>query len=232
MKKYSKRYKNELANFLFALSVLPALLYYFKNFNLYRSLAIYGLCMIASIFIIKLIQRRNNLKLLNSGIDIVDKMTGEQFEEFLLQHFRNLGYSGYVTRGSHDYGADLVVKKDGISTVVQAKRWKQKVGVEAVQQIVAAIKHYGVQQGIVVTNSFFTNNALNLAKSNNIMLWNRNKLISILMEKIENISDSDNGKAKYNVCPMCGKELIHKHGKRGSFIGCTSFPHCKYTRNI
>ena len=33
-------------------------------------------------------------------------------------------------------------------------------------------------------------------------------------------------------CPECGKPLVKKLGKRGSFIGCTGYPDCKYTRNI
>ncbi|MCX7627885.1 MAG: type I DNA topoisomerase [Methylophilaceae bacterium] len=33
-------------------------------------------------------------------------------------------------------------------------------------------------------------------------------------------------------CPLCGKPLSKKLGKRGSFIGCTAYPECDYTRNI
>lgn len=33
-------------------------------------------------------------------------------------------------------------------------------------------------------------------------------------------------------CPECGKPLVTRLGRRGSFIACTGFPECKYTRNI
>lgn len=33
-------------------------------------------------------------------------------------------------------------------------------------------------------------------------------------------------------CPECGKPLSIRLGKRGRFIGCTSYPECKYTRNL
>lgn len=33
-------------------------------------------------------------------------------------------------------------------------------------------------------------------------------------------------------CPKCGSNLAIKHGKNGSFIGCTNFPNCDYTRSI
>jgi DNA topoisomerase-1 len=33
-------------------------------------------------------------------------------------------------------------------------------------------------------------------------------------------------------CPKCGKPLNKRLGKRGSFIGCTGYPECDYTRNL
>jgi len=33
-------------------------------------------------------------------------------------------------------------------------------------------------------------------------------------------------------CPKCGKPLSKRLGKRGSFIGCTGFPECDYTRSL
>ncbi len=33
-------------------------------------------------------------------------------------------------------------------------------------------------------------------------------------------------------CPECGKDLAIKHGRFGSFIACTGYPECKYTKPI
>ena len=33
-------------------------------------------------------------------------------------------------------------------------------------------------------------------------------------------------------CPKCGQPLNKRLGKRGSFIGCTGYPECDYTRNL
>ncbi|MGY4686907.1 DNA topoisomerase I [Petrotoga mexicana DSM 14811] len=33
-------------------------------------------------------------------------------------------------------------------------------------------------------------------------------------------------------CPICGGDLILKHGKFGEFIACSNYPDCKYTRNV
>jgi len=34
-----------------------------------------------------------------------------------------------------------------------------------------------------------------------------------------------------NTCPRCGSELSERSGRFGTFIGCTSFPRCRYTRD-
>ncbi len=33
-------------------------------------------------------------------------------------------------------------------------------------------------------------------------------------------------------CPLCGKPLTSRLGKRGKFIGCSGYPECTYTRNV
>ncbi|MFC2476129.1 MAG: topoisomerase DNA-binding C4 zinc finger domain-containing protein [Catonella sp.] len=34
------------------------------------------------------------------------------------------------------------------------------------------------------------------------------------------------------MCPRCGGSLKLRNGKFGSFLGCTSYPDCRYTENI
>jgi restriction system protein len=174
--------------------------------------------------------------LLKSGIDIVDKMTGEEFEVFLLAHFINMGYKGNTTSKSHDYGADLVLKKDNKTIVVQAKRWGKKVGIEAVQQIIGAKKYYKANSSMVITSSYFTSSAVNLAKSDDVELWDRDVLIKV-MEKVngkqlaENNLDTDKI-SKRKVCKKCGADMVLRNGSKGSFFGCSKFPKCHYTEDI
>lgn len=35
-----------------------------------------------------------------------------------------------------------------------------------------------------------------------------------------------------NICPDCGGQLKEKNGRFGSFMGCTNYPKCTYTRKI
>jgi Restriction endonuclease len=130
----------------------------------------------------KLVYRLYRLRRLSrSGIAEIDTMDGRTFEVFLSTLFRHLGYSVEVTRYRGDYGADLVVKRGGRKTAVQAKRWKKRVGLKAVQEAVAAKAMYGCEGALVVANRDFTQQARRLARANKVELWDREVLVSKLL---------------------------------------------------
>jgi HJR/Mrr/RecB family endonuclease len=52
------------------------------------------------------------------SIGEIDSMTGRQFERRLERLFRQLGYTVQHTGSLDDFGADLVVEKEGARTVV------------------------------------------------------------------------------------------------------------------
>jgi restriction system protein len=116
-----------------------------------------------------------------SGIAQVDRMDGKIFEEFLGTLFHRLCYRVENTRYRGDYGADLVVAKDGFKTAVQAKRWNKRVGVNAVQEAVASKGYYRCHRALVVANRDFTQQAKRLARANGVEFWNRDVLVSKLL---------------------------------------------------
>src|SRR5699024_4016193 len=114
----------------------------------------------------KIKERKYEKKLSQSGIRDIDQMDGLQFEMYLKALFTELGYKAKVTTGSHDYGADLLLKYNGEKIVLQAKRYKYKsnVSLDAVQQIFAAKAYYHADQAWIITNSIYTKSARTLAK--------------------------------------------------------------------
>lgn len=105
---------------------------------------------------------------------------GFEFEEYVGRLYKKLGYVVEHTKLSGDQGADLVVEKGGIKTVVQTKLYTKPVGNTAVQEVVASIRFYKANNGIVVTNNTFTPSAIELAKKNNIELVDGNALNKII----------------------------------------------------
>jgi HJR/Mrr/RecB family endonuclease len=144
-----------------------------------RAAAVFGEIAVAVLDTLK--EEEEKKRLLDSGIREVDEMTGKEFEKFLEFHFINFGYGVTLTQDSQDYGADLILYKDGSKTVVQAKRSKNPVGIKAVQEVAGAVRHYKGNKGIVITNNRFTENAYNLAKSNDVELWDRKRLIEFIL---------------------------------------------------
>lgn len=130
----------------------------------------------------KFIYRQYELnRLSRSGIDQIDTMDGKTFEKYLEALFIKLGYRVERTRYVGDYGADLVTAKNGVKTIIQAKRYQKNVGVKAIQEAVAAKGYYDCEQAMVVTNSFYTKQAIELAQANKVQLWDRNDLVKALL---------------------------------------------------
>jgi len=71
----------------------------------------------------------------------VDVMTGKRVWKFLYLVLKNL-IIVLLTSDTRDYGADFDQYIDGIKIVVQAKRQERPVGINAVQEVVSAIKHH------------------------------------------------------------------------------------------
>jgi restriction system protein len=134
-------------------------------------------------------------KLMKSGVADIDKMDGKTFEKYLKVLFEKLGYNVERTRYIRDYGADLVTTHNEVKTVIQAKRYKSRVGVKAIQEAVAAKGYYSCDKAMVVTNSYFTNQAKTLASRNKVELWDRKILVKNLLKIKEDEGNKANRKS-------------------------------------
>lgn len=129
-------------------------------------------------------------KLLRKSLNEIDQMNGYEFEKYMKEMYAFLGYSVKHTPYVGDQGADLILKsKDGEKTAVQVKCYSGNVPNKAVQEVVASMKLYGCTKGAVVTNSYFTNPAIDLAKANYIELIDRKEL-SEMIKKVLTILES------------------------------------------
>jgi len=142
-------------------------------------------------------------------INDFDKTSGINFEEWLALCFKQKGYSVELTKATRDSGADIILEKNGIKTVVQTKRWKQSVGIKAVREVLSAKEHYKANEMLVITNSHFTKKAVTHANLHNVELWDRDKLQKFLEEvnvwyALYSLSDKS---FRYPTCPKCSENL-------------------------
>ncbi len=111
---------------------------------------------------------------------LVDAMDGLQFEAFLVEIFQTIGYDVRETQKTADQGADLFVSRFGKTMVIQAKNYSGSVGNAAVQQAISAKAFYGCDEAMVVTNSYFTKSAKELAATAAVRLVDREGLQTYL----------------------------------------------------
>ena len=138
-----------------------------------------------------------------------DSLNGLQFEDYLKELFIKLEYKATRTKSSGDQGADLILEKNGQKIVVQAKKYSGLVTNKAVQEVVASKAHYQANKAMVVTTGQFTKSAFDLANSNEVELWDKEKLDIVISEINQNNSKQAGqpviiGKKTMPLsCPVC-----------------------------
>lgn len=96
---------------------------------------------------------------LDSRPDLM-QMSPTEFEHLVRQIFEARGVESWTTQQSNDDGVDaVVVNRDpllGRLSIVQAKRYKDAVGVSHIRELAGAIEEKKAGHGILVTTSWFT----------------------------------------------------------------------------
>ncbi len=110
-------------------------------------------------------------------------LSGEDFEKLLYRLFEKMGYLVKHYGQPGDQGGDLVASKNGEHMLIQAKRYLgEATGNAAVQQVVAAAKFYNCSKTMVVTTSYFTPEAITLAKVDGTELVSGERLKELLLQ--------------------------------------------------
>lgn len=113
----------------------------------------------------------------------MDELEGHDFEYFCAELLEKAGFLEVeVTKGSGDYGADILAEKDGVTYAIQCKCYHSPIGVKAVQEAYAGRDYYDRMVGAVLTNQYFTAPAVEAAKKLKILLWDRGYLERIMEE--------------------------------------------------
>lgn len=114
----------------------------------------------------------------------LDEIDGRDFEYYCAELLKKRGFIDVtVTKGSGDYGVDVLAEKDGVTYAIQCKAYASPVGVKAVQEAYAGREYYDRMVGAVLTNQYFTKPAVEAAKKLKILLWDRGYLDSMIEEE-------------------------------------------------
>lgn len=115
--------------------------------------------------------------------DAFEDMEGHEFEFFCADLLRSKGFIDVeVTKGSGDYGIDILAEKDGVTYAIQCKRYNTPVGVKAIQEAYAGRDYYDRMVGAVMTNQYFTSPAVEAAGKLKILLWDGGYIEEMIAE--------------------------------------------------
>lgn len=192
---------------------------------------------ISSIF---LRNKRSKLITQQKTIESLKSITWHDFEILVGEAFRRKGYTVVENMvGGADGGIDLLLKKDNATHIVQCKQWrKSKIGVAVVREMFGVLKASSADSVFVVGSGYFTKEAIAFAADLPITLIDGKELLSI----IDAVRDSKNVSpvaptTAVKQCPKCNSNLVKRVAQKGAyagneFIGCSSFPRCRYTANL
>lgn len=117
--------------------------------------------------------------------NLMDLSPGE-FENLITNLFSKMGLETKLTQASRDGGVDCVAFDArpilGGKVIIQAKRYKNTVGVNAVRDLFGTMHNEGASKGILVTTSGYGSAAFDFAKGKPLELISGGELLYLLKE--------------------------------------------------
>ena len=144
-----------------------------------------------------------------------DVYDGESFEDYVQQIFASEDIRALTTPTTNDYGADLIVKFSGHTIAIQCKYYSSPVGIKAVQEVMGSLRYYAAEYGAVITNSTYTQQAQNLAHTNNILLIDGSRFQESFKEILDSFISSStikNNNTEQLKTDLTMEDLVIRYG--------------------
>lgn len=109
-----------------------------------------------------------------SALGALDHTPLEQYQKDVRNYFEKLGYTVEFTSRTSLIELELICRKEDETVAVQLKRYRQTVLSADVEDAAETGKRYSADRCIVVSNSFFSDEAYALAGKEKVELFNRN----------------------------------------------------------
>lgn len=133
----------------------------------------------------RFIEQGDALSTLESRPNLMD-LTPSEFEALVSNLFGKMGLETKLTRSSKDGGVDAVAFDArpvlGGKVVIQAKRYRDTVGVSAVRDLYGTMLNEGASKGILVCTSGYGTDAYNFSKDKPLELIDGGGLLYLLRE--------------------------------------------------
>jgi restriction system protein len=133
----------------------------------------------------RFIEEADVLSTLDQRRNLMD-LSPSEFESLITNLFEKMGLATRQTQASRDGGVDCVAYDPrpifGGKVVIQAKRYKNIVGVSAVRDLFGTMQNEGASKGILVTTSGYGKASFEFAAGKPIELLSGSNLLYLLNE--------------------------------------------------
>jgi restriction system protein len=152
-------------------------------------------------------------------------MNPRQFEEFVCEHFRKLGYTTELTTYSNDYGIDGFAIKGKQKIAIQSKMYghtTRKINRQTVMELHGAKDFFNCTKAVIATDGTFLQDALVVAE--------KLKIEILYLNEIQKSASNTKTTTKNNtnktfekiwedyVIPLQGKTLTRNSGETNQII--------------
>ena len=131
----------------------------------------------------RFIQEADVLSTLDQRPNLME-LTPSEFESLITNLFEKMGLETRLTQPSRDGGVDCVAFDPrpifGGKVVIQAKRYKNTVGVSAVRDLFGTVQNEGASKGILVTTSGYGKASFDFAQGKPLELLSGSNLLYLL----------------------------------------------------
>jgi restriction system protein len=165
-------------------------------------------------------------------------LSWKDFETLVEAAYRRDGYQVEATSSGADGGVDVVLRRDGETTYVQCKHWRQRqVGVRPVRELRGCMAADGVPRGILICTGAFSPDAVAATADGPIKLVDGMGVLRLLGREPGAVTGPAPMTAVAVPCPKCGADMVRRQPRRrqsagSEFLGCSRFPACRGVLNL
>jgi restriction system protein len=183
----------------------------------------------------RLLDEQRNLESLRA-------LSWSRFEQLVGEAFRRHGYSVEETgQGGADGGVDILLRKDGTTTLVQCKHWRtRQIGVSVVREMFGLMHHHQAAAVKIVCTGVFSGDCYRFAVGKPLELVDGAALLEVIGRlqpmPVEGVSVAHPSVPRElpkvaPSCPRCAAQMVERINRASGkgFWGCTSYPRCKGT---
>jgi restriction system protein len=166
------------------------------------------------------------------SIKLIQELEWKRFEDLSVAYYLEKGIKAETTPLGADGGIDIKLYQDNSgkpTTIIQCKSWASQVGVKQLREFLGVMTHEKIVKGFYMTSSGYTNDAVEIAKSNNITLINGEMLLMMIQRlspesQVRLLTLATSGDYKTPSCPKCGIKMVKRPSEKGDFWGCINYP--------